>query len=87
MYDAHERGAVYAVSDTVSVLRTTHSRWFLGVRREQRVQHDRPSARFCAEVRGVLAGAYSVYGPPGDARIRRKMALGSHDNATESRNT
>jgi hypothetical protein len=67
MYDDHERGAVYAVSETVSVLRTTQSRWFLVVRREQRVQHDRPSARFCAEVRGVPVGADSVSGPPGDA--------------------
>ena len=33
MYDAYERGTVYAGSDTVSVRRPTQSRWFLGVRR------------------------------------------------------
>src|SRR5262249_43498597 len=43
MYDEHERGSVYAVSETVSVLRTTPSRGVLGVRREQRV-------RFCRKV-------------------------------------
>jgi len=30
------------------------------------------SVRFCAEACGVPAGAYSVYGPPGDARIPPK---------------
>src|SRR5262245_11802673 len=46
MYNDHERGAVYAVSDTVYVLRTTQSRGFLVVRREQRVQQDRPRSDF-----------------------------------------
>jgi hypothetical protein len=31
-----------------------------------------PSVRFRAEVCGVPAGAYSVYGPPGNARIPPK---------------
>jgi hypothetical protein len=37
MYDDNERGAAQAVSDTVSVLRTTQSLWFLGGRRDTNV--------------------------------------------------
>jgi hypothetical protein len=46
-----------------------------------------PSVRFRAEVRGVPAETYSVYGSPGDARIRRNVAVRTCANATIVRYT